>query len=182
MKKKSICFFSIIICCFFSIKAIAQNHHAFYLEAGGAAITGSVNYDFRLKQKVTIGSWTNGIRIGIGFSPKYILNTTTQFVENTKGIKLTALIGYNSFMDMSYVRAGSDIEYGINFLYAPPNSIADRKGNAVSKNRIIPSLNIGYRHQDESKMKRMFRICYTPFFLDGKLCHWVGLSFGFHTN
>jgi hypothetical protein len=175
-------FLIIILCCAFTFFCKAQYNNAFYIEAGGAGISGSLNYDFRFKKNVKYSSWTNGLRVGLGLSPKYILNTTNNATISTKGVKLMALIGYNSFTDMSYLRLGSNIEYGINFLYAPANSIADKKGNYMPKNRIIPSLNFGYRHQDNSKMKRIYRFSYTPFLLDGKLCHWAGLSFGFHVN
>jgi hypothetical protein len=180
--KKSYYIYSIILSCFFILPIQAQQHHAFYLEAGGGAITGSLNYDVRFKKNIPYSTWANGIRIGIGVSPKYIVNTTSNTIISTKGTKLMALVGYNSFMDMSYVRTGSNIEYGVNVLYAPANSIADKKGNFIPKNRIIPSLNIGFRRQDNSSMKLIYRFCYTPFFLDGKICQWAGISIGFHIH
>jgi hypothetical protein len=164
-------------CCLFST---AQYHHAFYVEAGGAAITGSINYDFRFKKEVKDFTSSLGLRVGVGLSPSYTLQNNT--VVSLKSIKPMALIGLNRFMDMSYIKLGSNIEYGLSVLFAPSNSIADKKGNYLEKGRVIPSLNIGFRAQDNSKLKRMYRFCYNPFLLDGKLCHWAGLSIGFHIN
>ncbi len=173
-------FFILSLIFFISLNAFAQYHHAFYVEAGGPAITGSINYDCRFKKEVKNFTSNLGLRLGIGFSPSYILQNSK--VVSSKSIKAIPIIGLNNLLDISSEKLGSNIEYGFSVLFAPANSIADKKGNYLEKSRVIPSLNIGFRAQDNSKLKRMYRFCYNPFLLDGKLCHWVGLSIGVHIN
>ncbi len=164
----------------------AQRHSALFAEAGGSGILGTINYDFRFKEDINTGKFKDGIglRIGIGLSPKYILDTIiAHHPVSTKGITPLFLVGINTFTCLDYSRSsGSNIEFGANLLYAPKNSIADKKGDFKETSRIIPSLNAGYRFQSDVESGLLWRICYTPYYLDNKVHHWVGASVGYNFN
>ena len=167
--------------------AKAQKHSALFAEAGGNGILGTINYDFRFKENINTGKFKDGlgVRIGIGLSPKYILDTTiAHHPVSAKGSTFLFLLGINTFTCLDYSRSsGSNIEFGANLLYAPKNSIADKKGDFKEMARIIPSLNVGYRFQsDDGGSGLVWRICYTPYFLDSKIRHWGGISIGYNFN
>ena len=155
-----------------------------YLEGGGSGLLGTLNYDFRFKENISDLKNALGLRVGIGLSPKYTLNPSiASHPVSTNGTAILVLVGINTFADLEYSHsAGSDIEFGLNFLYAQKNSIADKFGLYKSKNRFIPSLNIGYRSQPDEGKGFIWRICYSPYFLDNKVRQWAGISVGYHFN
>jgi hypothetical protein len=170
---------SFILLLFFST-SFAQKQNAVYAEGLGAGLLGSLNYDFRFKE-----DGGPGLRFGFGVSPKYILDLSkASHPVSTGGIKPLFLVGLNTFSDVSYSKsAGEDIEAGINFLYAPKNSIADKWGRFKETDRIIPSINIGYRSQPDFEQNGiMFRVCYSPYYLDKKIHQLIGVSVGYHFN
>ncbi len=161
--------------------SIAQKHNAIFLEGAGSSLTGTLNYDFRFKD--SIRDFKNyGLRLGIGASPKYTFNPAVNLHPvSSNGTALLILVGINTYADMEYSQeVGHDLEFGINFLYAQKNSIADKIGKFKAKDRIIPSINIGYRSQAIENGGFMWRIDYTPYFLDKKIHQWGGISIGYN--
>jgi hypothetical protein len=155
--------------------SFAQQHHVVYAEALGAGLLGSFNYEFR--------SDDLGFRFGAGLSPKYVMDLSkASHPVSTGGVKPLFLAGVNILGDVSYSKAaGEDLELGVNFLYAPKNSIADKWGKFKETDRIIPSVNIGYRSQPEFENSSIvFRVCYSPYYLDRKIHQLIGLSVGYH--
>lgn len=176
--------FLLLLCSLTFSMAISQKHSATYVEAGGAGLFGTLNYDFRFKETSGSRYGLPGLRIGIGVSPKYILDSgVINHVISTKGTAVLILVGINSLCDLSYAKIGGDnIELGVNLLYAQKNSIADKKGVFKQTNRLIPSLNLGYRFQSYEDKGFLWRLCYDPYLLDGKIHHWFGISAGYNFN
>jgi len=172
-------FISIIIVIFIiciSPAAHAQSKAA-YLEAGGAGLVETFNFDSRVKPKQGDGF---GWRLGIGASPKYIQKPGTGKVSSISDAAGLFLVGVNTFFDPEYSHStGHNIELGANVLFATKNSYAEKRGSYKGKSRVIPSLNIGYRLQRKDEKGFIWRLCYTPFFLDGKLRQWGGISAGY---
>ena len=163
--------------------AISQKHSATYIEAGGSGLFETVNYDFRFKEDDGRGRiGLIGLRFGVGVSPKYVLDSgVVNHVVSTNGTAVLILVGINTLLDESYPHiGGSCIELGVNLLYAQKNSIADKKGDFKQTNRFIPSVNLGYRFQSYEENGFMWRLCYDPYLLDGKIHHWFGISAGYN--
>ncbi|MGC4103489.1 hypothetical protein [Ferruginibacter sp.] len=177
----------VLLLCWLNVtSAFAQKHNALYAEGLGTGLTGTINYDFRFKDDIITGNFKDalGLRFGVGLSPKYIYDVSVAMHPvATGGTKPLVLLGVNTFQDLSYCKcAGDDIEFGANLLYAPKNSIADKWGTFKQTDRFIPSINIGYRRQKDEYNGIVLRLCYNPYFLDGKLHQWLGVSVGYHFN
>lgn len=171
----------ICIITIFSFICISQSIHAqskaAYLEAGGAGLVETFNFDSRIKSKQADGF---GWRLGIGASPKYAQNLSTGKVSSASGVAGLFLVGVNTFFDPEYSHStGHNIELGANVLFATKNSYAEKLGSYKGKSRVVPSLNIGYRLQRKDENGFIWRLCYTPYFLDGKLRQWGGISAGY---
>lgn len=163
---------------------MAQTNNVVYIEAGGSSLIETVNYDFRFTKEGNLREGSLGLRIGAGISPKYSKDSSiSSHISAVNGIKPLFLIGLNTLLDLDYSQSGgSNIELGVNFLYAPKNSVADKIGSYKLQARIIPSLNFGYRQQPFEETGILWRICYSPYYLDNKIRHWAGLSIGYKFN
>jgi hypothetical protein len=176
----------LFLCLLFFTITFAQKHDALYLEGLGAGLTGTINYDFRFKKDIATGNFKDamGLKLGIGLSPHYIFDSAKALHPVAAGgIKPLFLIGVNTFQDLSYAQSGgTNVELGASILYAPKNSITDKWGQFKQTDRIVPSVNIGYRQQWDEAAGILLRVCYSPYFLDNKIHQWLGIAVGYHFN
>jgi hypothetical protein len=159
-----------------------QNPKAVYIEAGGAGLYTSLNYDFTFpKNNNNSRSFFNGLKLGVGFTPKYTQDSINNSnAVTTNGIAFSFFMGYNIFGNWSLTGVNpNNFELGINATVTSKYSIAEKLGDFKGRARFIPSISIGYRHQAVDPKKIFWRLSYCPFYLDSKIHQWGGVAIGY---
>ncbi|GAB5408863.1 MAG: hypothetical protein BalsKO_12280 [Balneolaceae bacterium] len=135
----------------------------FYIELGGNAIFGSVNYDLTFDSKY-------GVRIGV--SPGlFLLDNSSNNYEEDFDFDLTALIS-------AFKLFGSDLhkfETGIGVLFGDRITPRDKNYPAIP----ALALNLGYRFISTKEKGISFRGMFTPSISKNGLITWVGISLGY---
>jgi hypothetical protein len=131
------------------------NASQIYVEAGGAGVIYSVNYDGRFA-KLENGV---GLRIGIGGASfegdGYVVIP----------VQVNYLIG----------NRGQYLELGGGFTYISLTDIFDSNENS----QVMGTATIGFRRQPFGKKGITYRVAFTPFFGSFGLQPWAGASIGF---
>lgn len=141
----------------------AQRNHHVFLEAGGCALYGSLNYEYSIlhKNKLTVAS-----RIGIG-----VLNLN-DFT--------------NRFNPDIVIPLGADVFFGtihhveLNLINTFTSTVyANQQGEVTRNFNLNGSLFVGYRYQ-KPEGRWVARAGYTPIFENYQtLKHWAGISIGY---
>jgi hypothetical protein len=150
-------------------------HHVIYAEGGGAAVIASLNYDARFSTRTHGGL---GIRAGAGLAEGYVRVNPATGAEGWYGssIKIIYPVGVNYLL----VKEGSPhaLEFGVNVVFVPKETIFDTWGDQETKARQIPSITIGYRRQPVIK-GFLWKIGFNPFLQDGYFNLWLGAGLGY---
>jgi hypothetical protein len=159
---------------------LAQKSSAYFVELGGNGITETINYE-KIQEKNSAGVDKSGVRIGIGFSPKYKKASNLQSeIEKEKGVAVCLVLGYNIFGNWGLSGINPNhFELGLNAVLISQNSVIEKIWKYKEKTRLFPSLNIGYRYQSEEKSGLLWKINYCPFYINSGLKHWIGISIGY---
>jgi hypothetical protein len=163
-----------VLCSVVSTAQTKTFNHAAYLEAGGASVIGSINYEFRLDKQSYTG-W--GLRFGGGVVPafhKYYNGAGYYFVQ--QGTKVVGLAGVNYLFPAK--NPAAILEMGANLLYTPENSIYMTWTDNVVRKRLIPSAFFGIRRQPLKK-GFLLKMGFSPFYMDGAVNAWLGVSAGY---
>jgi hypothetical protein len=128
-----------------------------YLEAGGAGLFGSVNYERQLTKEPGIG-----VRIGVGF-----------YSENA--FYLSIPVGINYLFMLNNNKSFIDAGFGVTWARIDSKLFNDSKySNGDHFVNFIPS--IGYRRHTSKDL--MWRISVTPVANKYALTPWIGASVG----
>lgn len=173
----------LVFCCFYFLYGFTQSSQSVYIELGGPSLFSTINYDINfLPKEKGRNPGQYGFRLGVGISPKYRQDSFPFLkTKHTNGMAMLVVAGAYYLADFSYSGAADYfIEIGPNLTYAGKNSIAEKFGDFKDKFRLIPSLDIGIRTQSQVSRSFMWRLCYTPYYLDEKLRHFGGISLGYN--
>ncbi len=141
----------------FSFGQTSFKKNDIYLEAGGNALFGSINYERQLTKQPGLGA-----RIGIGFYAEY-------------AFYLTIPVGINYLFKLKNNKSFIDAGLGATWTRIDGKLFGDSKNsNGDHFVNFIPS--IGYRRHTAKDM--MWRISLTPVANKFGLVPWLGLSIG----
>jgi hypothetical protein len=174
MKRKLFINFILLLIGLFSR---GQSLNNVYIEFGGNTVYSSVNYE-RIKLKITSNSeGGQSIRFGSGFSPRY---DTTGGIKRESGLVTSFIVGYSMFLNYSHTGTSTNFfELGGNLVYAAKGHVINKIWDLNFKDRIYPSLNIGYRHQPIDPNNIFWKIDYCPSYISSGVKHWLGTSVGY---
>lgn len=157
--------FIIILFCFSANAQIQPigNKKIIFIELGGAAGYGSINYELLVKK---IKKMKLSARIGLSsykfkdfqnkFNPDFIVP-----------ISINTYYGYNHHIEISFGQVITSIIYADNVNYQPTRI-----------NNLSTNISFGYRFQREVK-GTMFKIAYTPIIQNkSTLTHWFSVAVG----
>ncbi len=140
-------------------QAVANNKNFMYLEAGGYAGFGSVNYERLLSKKPGVG-----IRMGLGF-------------YSEKGSYLTLPVGVNMLFDVKNKYNPSFIEVGFGIsLFSLNGKVFAKKNDPTTDNYINVLPSVYYRQH--LKKDIMWKIGIMPVVNKYTIIPWVGVAVG----
>jgi len=157
--KRSLSFVFFIL---FTLLLQAQNkfeQNAVYLEVGGNAIVGSLNYEHQFSNKPGLG-----FRMGIGVSLDEELHPSIP-------------LGVNYLIPLKNERSFVDVGLGTTFTYEDVYQY-DYYGNMSPTSRTIVALVPSFGYRRHAKNSLMWRASVTPVISRSGIFPWVGFSIG----
>ncbi|OYU95735.1 MAG: hypothetical protein CFE21_11390 [Bacteroidetes bacterium B1(2017)] len=130
-----------------------------YVEAGGPALFYSINYEKYLYRTYS-ESYTWSARVGAGYTPFNFDILNTVYVP-----KNTFMFPFSTSLLIGSGREKLEVGGGFTMF-----------SQGFSENQIVPHAVFGLRVMEANRI--CFRLNYAPFYQDGSVTHWVGISLG----
>lgn len=136
-----------------------QGRNNWYIEAGGAALLWSANYEKYLYQNRTKSlTWTG--RIGFGFCPiEYKLLNSVYLEKNSVAMPFTSSLVFG--------KGKEKLELGAGYTLATKNFL---------ERQVFPTFIAGFKVIDNNGT--LLRINYAPHYRDEQFINWFGVSLG----
>jgi hypothetical protein len=143
---------------------------AFYFEAAGNGLAGSINLEEKFLNVATL-------RVGVGGFGRVEVHT----YENSNATHNSYIWKPVFVFSSSYLLFGPEkfLELGLGVTIQPPSSQGYAPYIPDNEEAILPTMTIGFRyHPIESGF--MFRVCFTPFIANdlSQITPWGGISIG----